>query len=310
MTPRAPFLVRLEWDEELRELAAAEARALGAGEELARGLLWSATPPDPRASLLLGGGEVIAWGPPGGPLEPCLKEEVTHLYLPRGPWLTSRNPLVYMGELGWRVRHAVRGAPYELYPTPQGWYLVRGVGALRFRDPRVPHRYSTSLPPRLARAVVNLVARPGDRVVDPVCGAGVMLVEAARIGCTVRGSDLNKKASWHARVNLGALGLAFEEVVQRDALALGALEADALVGDLPYGRMLERGDPIGLARALAGRTPRWALVAAEDLSAPLAEVGRAPREVVRIPKRTFCRYVHVGPRAEDFSPRTARPGTR
>lgn len=292
-SPRARFLVRLEWDEEMRALAAAEARALGATEPLGRGLMWSATPPDPRASLLLGGGEVVAAGPPGGPLEPRLTG-VTHLHLPRGPWLASRNPLVYLAELGWRVRHAVRGAPYELYPTAGGWYLVRCVGALRFVDPVVPHRYSTSLPPRFARAVVNLVARPGERVIDPVCGAGVLLVEAARVGCRVRGSDLNKKASWHARVNLNALSLPFDEVVQRDALALGPLEDDALVGDLPYGRMLERGDPVGLACALAGRTRRWALVAAEDLSAPLAAAGHPPREVVPIPKSYFCRRVHVG----------------
>lgn len=291
----APCLVRIDWGHEVRALAAAEAAALGAGPALAPGLLGSAAPPVTRAALTLGGGPVVASGPRGGPLAPALRE-ADRIHVPRGPWLLGRNPIDYLRALGWPARHAARGAAWELYPTAEGWHLVRAAGALRFEEPALPHRYSTSLPSRLARAVVNLVASPGELVLDLVCGAGALLVEAARIGCRVQGRDLNPKACWHARQNLRALGYP-PQVTPGDVLAPEARTgelADALVGDLPYGRRLEPGDPQALARALVGRSRRWALVAAEDLTPVLSAAGHPPRAVIPVPKRTFTRWVHVG----------------
>ena len=303
---RAACLVRVDQGEEVRLLAAAEARALGAGEALAPGLLWSPDPPAPRAALTLGGGRIVASGPAGGPLAP-LRPEAQAVHVPQGPWRTGQNPLQYLARVGWPARHAARGARFELYPTAEGWYLLEGGGAQRFAEPTLPHRYSTSLPSRLARAVVNLVAGPGEVVLDPVCGAGTLLVEAARIGCQARGSDLNPKAAFHARQNLRALGLP-PAVAVSDVFDAGPSPlADALVGDLPYGRRLEPGDPLALALALVTRARRWALVAASDLSAPLGAAGHAPRQVVPVPKPTFTRWVHVGGIVERLSEITPCP---
>lgn len=290
---RAACVVRIDQGEGLRALATAEARALGAGAELAPGLLWSEAGPVARAALTLGGGRIVAAGPPGGPVSPR-RPEVEQVHVPRGAWRVGGNPLHHLGELGWRARHAARGARHELYPTAAGWFLLEGAGAQRFDDPTLPHRYSTSLPSRLARAVVNLVARPGEPLLDPVCGAGTLLVEAARIGCLIEGLDLNPKAAFHARQNLRALGLP-AAVGVGDALGAGPFpRVAALVGDLPYGRRLEPGDPRALAVALARRAARWALVAAEDLTAPLSAAGSPPRQVIALPKLAFTRYVHVG----------------
>ena len=45
-----------------------------------------------------------------------------------------------------------------------------------------PYRTSSSLPARLARALVNLVAPPAQSILDPFCGTGSILLEAGALG--------------------------------------------------------------------------------------------------------------------------------
>ncbi len=48
------------------------------------------------------------------------------------------------------------------------------------------------LPPKLAQTMLNLAqVRPGQRVLDPFCGTGVVLQEAALMGCDVYGTDIS-----------------------------------------------------------------------------------------------------------------------
>lgn len=291
------FLLRVDHDEPTQALAAAEAAALGARPGPAPGLFWADALPAPgRGAFVLAGGEVVAEGPPGGPLAPALPE-VDRVQVPRGPWKVEGNPIDLLARMGWRARwlapsHA--GPAHALFPTAAGWWLVRTPGPLRWSEPALVRRTSTSLPSRLARAVVNLVARPGERVLDPVCGTGVLLVEAARVGCAAAGGDTSPKAVAWARENLRALGLA-ATVEVRDALAArGDAPFDAVVGDLPYGVRLAAHDLVPFAATLPRLGKRWALVANVDLTSILAAHGHPPRLVLRVPKTTFARYVHVG----------------
>lgn len=289
-------LLRVDHHEPTQALAAAEALALGARPGPAPGLFWAdALPEFGRGAFVLTGGEVVAEGPPGGPLAPVLPE-VDHVQIPRGPWKVEGSPLDLLAQLGWRARYLPPNHPgpaHALYPTAAGWWLVRTPGSLRWAQPALVRRTSTSLPSRVARAVVNLVARPGERVLDPVCGTGVLLVEAARVGCTATGGDLSPKAAAWAKENLRALGLS-ATVEARDALARDDGPYDALVADLPYGVRLVAHDLEPFAASLPRRARRWALVANVDLTSSLTAHGTPPRRVLKVPKSTFARYVHVG----------------
>lgn len=293
----ARCLLRVDWEEPTRALAAAEALALGARPGPAPALFWTDALPDAgRGAFVLTGGEVVAAGPPGGPLAPALPE-VDLIQVPRGPWKVEGSPLDHLARIGWRARYLPPNHPgpaHALYPTEAGWWLVRAPGSLRWSAPELVHRTSTSLPSRLARAVVNLVARPAERVLDPVCGTGVLLVEAARMGCVATGGDTSAKAAAWARQNLRALGLPATAEV-RDALEPredGPF--DAVVGDLPYGMRLVSQDLEPFAAALPRHGKRWALVANVDLGSILTVHGHPPARVLRVPKVTFARYVHVG----------------
>lgn len=301
MSGPALSLWRLDRTPRRSELVRAEARALGLGDEVAPGLYLARRAYVPgRAAFGCGGGTLLGSGPPEAIALPAGGRRV---HVVRGPWKVPGNPAELLRRLGSEVRPAPRGCPLELYAAPGRWFLVRAASpaAPAYAPPRLLHRTSSSLEGRVARAVVNLVARPGERVIDPVCGTGVLLVEAARIGCRAQGSDLNAKACHAARANLAALGLK-AEVRVRDALALAPEEppCDALVGDLPYGLRLEAGSLEAFARALPRLAGRWALVAHRDLSEAFAAAGHPLRAVVPVPKPTFVRYVHLG--GEDFPP--------
>ena len=55
-----------------------------------------------------------------------------------------------------------------------------------------PHTTSSSLPSRIARAMVNLTANPEDRLLDPCCGTGTILLEGANMGLQIFGCDLTR----------------------------------------------------------------------------------------------------------------------
>jgi len=95
-----------------------------------------------------------------------------------------------------------------------------------------------SMDPLLARAVCNLArVDPGDRVLDPMCGTGGVLIEAGLLGARPVGTDAQAKMVGGARQNLAHFLDDFE-VARADAtsLPLGDDSVDAVVFDAPYGR--------------------------------------------------------------------------
>ena len=98
---------------------------------------------------------------------------------------------------------------------------VQGIDAYRKRDQERPHRdtFVGMLPPKLAQTIINLAAftldekrtgtttpkTEGVTVLDPFCGTGVVLQEAALMGYSVYGTDLSEKMVRYSRDNLNWL---------------------------------------------------------------------------------------------------------
>ncbi len=109
------------------------------------------------------------------------------------------------------------------------------------RSKHRPFRKPVTLPPRLARAMVNLAEAPlGGTVLDPFCGTGSILLEASHLGYRVTGADVDAEMVRGTLQNLSAAGLAPERVVQRRVSELAdqleGVPFDAAVFDPPYGR--------------------------------------------------------------------------
>ena len=73
-----------------------------------------------------------------------------------------------------------------------GQLLSESDGAWLAHNQR-PYVTSSSLPARLARVLVNLVAFPGDRLLDPCCGTGTIVISAAHSGIHAVGYDVNPR---------------------------------------------------------------------------------------------------------------------
>jgi hypothetical protein len=85
------------------------------------------------------------------------------------------------------------------------------------------HRYSGKFIPQIAARVINMLSKPGDFVLDPYCGSGTVLVEAALAGRRALGIDLNPlavliaqtKVSPVSRTVLNSLRQLMREAVDR-----------------------------------------------------------------------------------------------
>lgn len=105
----------------------------------------------------------------------------------------------------------VRGKTKTIVAESTG---AQNISALAARDQGRPRRdaFVGMLPPKLAQILINLAVGPANannlekpRVLDPFCGTGVLLQEAALLGYSVYGSDLADKMISYSSDNLAWL---------------------------------------------------------------------------------------------------------
>src|SRR5262249_9197834 len=133
---------------------------------------------------------------------------------------TELHAFVLPGQVWWgRLRHRVSDA---LFAGPQ--------------TQRRPFFRSYGMQPRKSRCLVNLSGvQPGQRLLDPCCGTGSCLIEAALMGIKAHGSDNDPRAVAGSRSNTDSLRLDVNLRVL-DARRLGrfGMTLGALLSDLPY----------------------------------------------------------------------------
>lgn len=102
----------------------------------------------------------------------------------------------------------------------------------------MPYFYPASLHPKYARALVNLSrVRPDESILDPFCGTGAVLVEAALIDLNPIGSDISGKMIEGARKNLEHLRLG-ADLHMCDVGDIGKIigRVSGIATDPPYGK--------------------------------------------------------------------------
>lgn len=111
-------------------------------------------------------------------------------------------------------------------------------GLIASRRPRKrPVFHPSTMQPKLARCMVNL-ARPaeGALLLDPFCGVGGILLEAAAIGCRAIGADADPRMIRGAKANLEHYRTEPLGLVVEDATKMSIRTADSMATDPPYGR--------------------------------------------------------------------------
>ncbi len=105
------------------------------------------------------------------------------------------------------------------------------------RPRKKPFFHPSAMPSKLARCMVNLAQpRAGKLVLDPFCGTGSMLIEAALIGCRVLGLDVQRRMIRGCSKNLNHFGIEPEGLILTDGRKPPITQANCVVTDPPYGR--------------------------------------------------------------------------
>ena len=225
-----------------------------------------------------------------------------------------RNLQVSTTELGRQIGGVIGGKPNltkpkVVFPTvvteERLWFgrlLSESDGAWQAHNQR-PHVTSSSLPARLARGLVNLVADTPSTtdaeftLLEPCCGTGTIVISAAHLGIKTFGYDINPRMVGATTKNLAHFGLN-AAVHLGDAREIRG-EFSAIATDLPYGIALVK-DTFRDAAILANLrhcAPKIGLIDIRDMRQPLADAGYRIEKIIPVPKQNLVRRVFIATRA-------------
>ncbi len=160
----------------------------------------------------------------------------------------------------------------EISPTP---FMQR-------RPRKRPFFHPSAMPAKLARCMVNLAkSKKGNLLLDPFCGTGSFLIEAAMLGCRVLGFDAKKHMVRGSLRNLRFFNIDSEGLAVADAKNLPLTKVDCIVTDPPYGR----------SASTMGYTTRQ--IIQDFLKTSSDSVVKGQRICIAAPKT-----VHIGEKAE------------
>ncbi len=203
-----------------------------------------------------------------------------------------------------QVADAIVGSPNLDAPRVEFCLLIRGTGlwfgrivsrSLRTWQsaPRLPHQYSCALEPRFARALVNLVAAAGDKLLDMCCGIGTVVRQALIAGVDAYGWEVNERIAQKAAANLAAMGYNNRIIVTDARKSAGRF--DAVVADLPYGltSCVETGFYGQMLEAAGRLAPRAVVVAGRDIQQLAEKLGYRVIVSAQVPKTRLTRHVYL-----------------
>ena len=155
----------------------------------------------------------------------------------------------------------IAGTPSKASATDATFFLFKSGNALSFGfieafadtkeaeqfDMGKPvRRESLAIPPRLAKALVNLSqTRQGQTILDPFCGIGIILQEAMLQGINVAGVDINNTAVSDARRNIEWLRKKYRaqanaKIMQGDARDVPLQNIGGIATEPSLGTLLKR----------------------------------------------------------------------
>ena len=299
------YLYLLSGDPREHELALTELWALTGVEGRERIVVGERAADVGRAAYVSVCAELLASGPSPGDLDEALagrgltyeRFRITPVLVPPRPAVDGRQVVIDVAaHIDGSVDLARPLHELLLVGSEGEWHLghvvSRSLRGFRAHEHK-PHGFSSSLPARLARCMVNLVAAPGDTIVDPCCGAGTILLEAWAAGMRAVGADLNPKLAGMTRANLAHFGYP-EWVCVADGAHFAA-RGDAVVTDPPYGRQSRREEGLyeRLLASFPSLAPRLSLVTAAPVEDLLEAAGYAIRRVAYTRRGGFERRVYV-----------------
>jgi tRNA (guanine10-N2)-dimethyltransferase len=177
-----------------------------------------------------------------------MKGTIAIYYKNRSQSIDSKNIIKQIGEVYTHNRRVDLTNPdikLRVLITEKKIHVGRNVGIIdrsQFEKRKVQHRpffSPISLHPKLARALVNSSQiKKGEKLLDPFCGTGGILIEAGLVGSQIIGCDIEKKMIEGCKITLKHYGIKDFLLINEDIgdIKNHIKEVDAVVTDLPYGK--------------------------------------------------------------------------
>lgn len=168
--------------------------------------------------------------------------------------------------------------------------------AIWLKHQNKPQNYSTALPTRAARAIVNIAAGLETRqihMVDPCCGMGTVLIEAMSMGIDIEGIDLNPLAVRGARVNLAYFG--YPDRVKLGDMRMLESRYDAAIVDMPYNlcSVLPEDEQLAMLESVRRLAERAVIVTTKPVGRQLELASWRIIDYATLNKASFTRYITV-----------------
>ncbi len=159
-----------------------------------------------------------------------------------------------------------------------------------------PHTYSNALTVRTARSLVNIAVGPTTDIslVDPCCGIGTVVIEAASMGIDVKGYELNWPIADKANKNLNYFG--FDRLVTKQDMHKITETFQAAILDLPYGIFTHTTPEKqqALIKSLRHISKRCVIITFEDMDEIIETAGFTIVDRATVNKGQFKRIITVG----------------
>ena len=173
---------------------------------------------------------------------------------------------------------------YRLIETKDTYYFTKQIHKPNWRYPNYaqrPHPYSAALSTDLAALAINMIAKQGDRLVDPTCGSGTVIYEALCRGLKAWGYDQQWVWVNGARANLAHFGYQTHPLSTDGLLISKAdaqdveFESDVVIANLPYGRRVSATQSLleNILSNLKDRAKRFVFYSGEPLACFLQALG-------------------------------------
>ncbi|OMF22370.1 hypothetical protein BK133_26615 [Paenibacillus sp. FSL H8-0548] len=177
------------------------------------------------------------------------------------------------------------------------WYFgqVEENGAIWLKHQSKPQNYSTALPTRAARAIVNIAAgrNTQQQLIDPCCGMGTVLIEAMSMGIDIEGIDLNPLAVKGARINLAHFG--YPDRVRLGDMRLMEKQYDTAIVDMPYNlcSVLPEEEQLVMLESIRKCAKKAVIVTTEPILPQLEMASWRIARSTTLSKASFTRYISV-----------------
>ena len=158
-----------------------------------------------------------------------------------------------------------------------------------------PFSYSFSLSVRVSRALANIAIGHdfSQKLIDPCCGVGTVVLEALAVGGRIRGNELNPKVAEKAVANLRHYG--HDPVIEVGDIKDVKGHYDTAIIDLPYGHFnpIAPEDQQLILREARRLARKLILVTQVDMAPELAAAGFVRVDGCRVKKGKFVRYITI-----------------